>query len=59
MGKQTIAESVEASEILDLLRVIGVDYAQGFGIARPEPFERMLEADGAVGRRRAEQGPRA
>jgi diguanylate cyclase (GGDEF)-like protein/PAS domain S-box-containing protein len=43
MGKQTIAESVETVEILDLLRAIGVDYAQGFGIARPEPFERMLE----------------
>jgi diguanylate cyclase (GGDEF)-like protein/PAS domain S-box-containing protein len=43
MGKQTIAESVETVEILDLLRVIGVDYAQGYGIARPEAFERMLE----------------
>jgi len=45
MGKQTIAESVETVEILDLLREIGVDYAQGFGIARPEAFERMLEGD--------------
>jgi EAL domain-containing protein (putative c-di-GMP-specific phosphodiesterase class I) len=45
MGKQTIAESVETVEILDLLRAIGVDYAQGYGIARPSPFERMLEGD--------------
>ncbi|HTP46147.1 MAG TPA: EAL domain-containing protein [Casimicrobiaceae bacterium] len=45
MGKQTIAESVETEEILELLRALGVDYAQGFGIARPAPFERMLEGD--------------
>ena len=38
MGKQTIAEFVESDLILAGLRRIGVDYAQGFGIARPEPF---------------------
>ncbi len=38
MGKQTIAEFVETDLILASLRRIGVDYAQGFGIARPEPF---------------------
>jgi EAL domain-containing protein (putative c-di-GMP-specific phosphodiesterase class I) len=38
MGKVTIAEFVESNEILERLRQIGVDYAQGFGIARPEPF---------------------
>ncbi len=37
-GKQTIAEFIERSEALDTLRSIGVDYAQGFAIARPEPF---------------------
>jgi len=45
MGKQTVAESVESVEILDLLRAIGVDYAQGYGIARPSAFDRMLEGD--------------
>jgi diguanylate cyclase (GGDEF)-like protein len=45
MGKQTVAESVESVEILDLLRAIGVDYAQGYGIARPAAFDRMLEGD--------------
>jgi len=45
MGKRTIAESVETVEIIDLLRTIGVDYAQGYGIARPMAFERMLEGD--------------
>jgi diguanylate cyclase (GGDEF)-like protein/PAS domain S-box-containing protein len=38
MGKETIAESVEGEATLEALRVIGVDYAQGFGIALPEPF---------------------
>ena len=37
MGKQTIAEFVESPETLEALREIGVDYAQGFDIARPEP----------------------
>lgn len=38
MCKKTIAESVESRAILVALRTIGVDYAQGFGIAMPEPF---------------------
>jgi diguanylate cyclase (GGDEF)-like protein/PAS domain S-box-containing protein len=38
MGKLTIAESVENTATLEALRSIGVDYAQGFGIAVPEPF---------------------
>jgi EAL domain-containing protein (putative c-di-GMP-specific phosphodiesterase class I) len=41
MGKKTIAESVEHHDTLKALRTIGVDYAQGFGIARPVPFGRM------------------
>ncbi|WP_190287970.1 DUF1631 family protein [Marichromatium sp. AB31] len=35
MGKETIAEYVENQEILALLRELGVDYVQGYGIARP------------------------
>jgi diguanylate cyclase (GGDEF)-like protein/PAS domain S-box-containing protein len=38
MGKKTIAESVESRDTLAALRAIGVDYAQGFAIARPAPF---------------------
>ena len=38
MGKQTIAEYVEDDEILDQLRIIGVDYAQGFRIGKPKPL---------------------
>jgi len=35
MGKKTIAEFVEKQEILDVMREIGIDFAQGYGIARP------------------------
>jgi EAL domain-containing protein (putative c-di-GMP-specific phosphodiesterase class I) len=39
MGKRTIAEYVEHEGILMRLRELGVDYAQGYGIAMPKPFE--------------------
>jgi len=38
LGMQTIAEAVESDAVLAALRTIGVDYAQGYGIAEPEPF---------------------
>ncbi len=38
MGIQTIAEFVENRAILEKLRAIGVDYAQGYGIAKPCPL---------------------
>ena len=38
MGIQTIAEFVENHTILEHLRSIGVDYAQGYGIHQPEPL---------------------
>lgn len=38
MKIQTIAEFVENDEILAVLKEIGVDYAQGYGIAHPEPL---------------------
>lgn len=41
MGKQTIAEFVEDDATIEALREIGVDYAQGFGIGRPEPFGKL------------------
>jgi EAL domain-containing protein (putative c-di-GMP-specific phosphodiesterase class I) len=44
MGIKTIAEFVENSAILDRLRELGVDYAQGYGIAVPAPIERMIPA---------------
>ncbi len=39
MGKKTIAEFVENDAILERLRDIGVDYAQGYGIGMPAPLE--------------------
>jgi EAL domain-containing protein (putative c-di-GMP-specific phosphodiesterase class I) len=41
MGKQTIAEFVENQEILDELNKIGVDYAQGYHLGRPEPLSEL------------------
>ncbi|MEM9512738.1 MAG: EAL domain-containing protein, partial [Cyanobacteria bacterium P01_E01_bin.48] len=38
MGIQTIAECVENDAILHKLSDIGVDFAQGIGIARPSPL---------------------
>ena len=38
MAIKTIAESAETEPILDRLRAIGVDYAQGYAIARPAPL---------------------
>ena len=39
MGIGTIAEFVESDAILAVLREIGVDYAQGYGIAKPCAIE--------------------
>src|SRR6185312_4860832 len=41
MGKLTIAEFVENDEILARVRELGVDYAQGYGIAKPVPFNEV------------------
>jgi EAL domain-containing protein (putative c-di-GMP-specific phosphodiesterase class I) len=38
MGIKTIAESVENQPISKKLKVIGVDYVQGYAIAKPRPF---------------------
>ncbi len=38
MGKKTIAEHVEDQAVVEHLRRLGVDYAQGYAIARPAPL---------------------
>jgi diguanylate cyclase (GGDEF)-like protein/PAS domain S-box-containing protein len=49
MEMKTIAEFVEDDEILELLREIGVDYVQGYGIAKPRPLEEILsESSGNI-----------
>ncbi len=37
MGIRTVAEHVETKEVLDTLRAIGVEYAQGYYFAKPAP----------------------
>jgi len=42
MGMKTIAEYVENEEIRTILMEIGVDYAQGYGVGKPQPFENFI-----------------
>jgi len=42
MGMKTIAEFVENNEIREKLRAIGVDYAQGYAIGKPQPLDSLL-----------------
>jgi diguanylate cyclase (GGDEF)-like protein/PAS domain S-box-containing protein len=41
MGKKVIAKSVESDAVLEKLREIGVDYAQGFGVGEPRPIDEI------------------
>ncbi len=41
MGKSVVAESVENEAVLEKLREIGVDYAQGFAVAEPRPLSEL------------------
>ncbi len=41
LGIATVAECVESAAVLAELERIGVDYAQGHFIARPEPIEKL------------------
>lgn len=41
MGKKTIAEFVENKEIFERLYELDVDYAQGYGIAKPVPLNEL------------------
>ncbi len=43
MGLETIAEFVENDSVLHRLKDIGIDYAQGYGICRPYPIEKLFE----------------
>ena len=41
MIKKTIAEFVENKSIFNLLKTLGIDYAQGYGIGRPVPLDEL------------------
>lgn len=47
MGMQTIAEFVESEAIMDVLREIGVDYAQGYWTGRPVELDAIPVPRGA------------
>jgi EAL domain-containing protein (putative c-di-GMP-specific phosphodiesterase class I) len=46
---RTIAEFVEDAAVIDVLRDIGVDFAQGYGIGRPEPVQILGRPAGVAG----------
>jgi diguanylate cyclase (GGDEF)-like protein/PAS domain S-box-containing protein len=48
LGKRTVAEFVGDAATLELLRELGVDYAQGFHVAMPQPIDAEAEASPAL-----------
>lgn len=44
LGKRTVAEFVGTSNVVDLLRDMGVDYIQGYFVHVPAPMEEVLMA---------------
>ncbi|KPK37365.1 MAG: hypothetical protein AMJ69_11770 [Gammaproteobacteria bacterium SG8_47] len=44
LGISTIAEYVENAQLMASLQRIGVDYAQGYGVARPVPLHHVISA---------------
>lgn len=48
LGLKTVAEFVDDETILEQLRAIGVDYAQGYFIAKPEALVKTADATPAV-----------
>ena len=43
MGIQTVAEYVDKAPVLERVKELGITYAQGFFLHKPEPIERLLE----------------
>ncbi|MDL2339086.1 MAG: EAL domain-containing protein, partial [Pseudomonadota bacterium] len=48
MGVKTVAEFVETSEVLERLRSMGVDFAQGYLVHRPESLGHLLNVNEVV-----------
>jgi len=44
MGIHTIAEFVENDEIKGMLKAIGVNYVQGYGIHKPQPLNELIDS---------------
>ncbi|MBK6661154.1 MAG: EAL domain-containing protein [Proteobacteria bacterium] len=49
LGIETVAEFIEDEAVLSLVRGIGVDFAQGYAIGRPQPLDERLVVDSAAG----------
>ncbi|OEY70941.1 diguanylate cyclase [Rheinheimera salexigens] len=43
MGIRTVAEYVENDQILQAVQQLGIDYAQGYAIAKPQPLADLLK----------------
>ncbi len=43
LNVKTVAEFVETAEIMDALRELNIDYAQGYHISPPMPFDQLLQ----------------
>ena len=56
VGLETVAEFVEDTRILEMLRDMQVDYAQGYGIGKPLPLDEQLMALASVKSREATYG---
>lgn len=48
MGMKTIAEFVENDIIRGMLKEIGIDYAQGYGVGKPQSFDELLQRSNNV-----------
>ena len=43
LGLKTVAEGVEDEETLDLLSNMGCDYVQGYYVAKPMPYDELIQ----------------
>lgn len=49
LGVKTVAEFIENQEILEAVKAIGVDYAQGYHLGRPQPAMQLVGRRAAAG----------
>ena len=45
LGIKTIAECADSEVTIQTLKILGVDYAQGFYLGKPEPLDEIAGAD--------------
>lgn len=43
LGISTVAEYAESGEVVERLRHLGVQYAQGYGVEKPRAFKEVLD----------------